>query len=201
MGSEKNNIMNKTFFLYPRRSGKTTLAFHEYIKDIDHTILIVPTEDTLDKFLLEFKNDSNVSDRNIIISKHFLKEIKKYNLNKLKNIIIDDYLSIVNKIIIYDYITKYLNPEKIFIFSTPQYFYDKQIIDLVKKIKTRSIEGIDNFTLNSNDFLNLYYNYITDNDINIITKQQHISFKEKNEIIKIQGKNNFELETLYNYLK
>jgi hypothetical protein len=159
--------MNKYFFLQPRRSGKTTMALYEFSKDPENTIFVSPNTASVE-YLKCKVNKEYVS--NFISSSRFIDFIKG---RSVKNLILDEYLFFKNNKEIYKNITL-IQPENIYIFSTPYRIYDKEIFELVKNHKKNySVQELSKFLSHPSsekidELDELYYNFISDEDTKLI---------------------------------
>jgi len=153
--------MNKIFSMQPRQSGKTYNAILEYKKDPQNTIYVVTCNSTMSSSLFP----------KCITTGSF----KRFSLDKrFKNIILDEYMFFENKEEIYNTINN-LNIENLFIYSTSDKIYSKELFDFIKNNKLNY--SYNNLLLkyqsefNTTDklkFDDLYYNFITDYDTNLI---------------------------------
>lgn len=177
-------MMKKHFFISNRNSGKTHLAFYEFVKDPTHSLIILSLQKNINLLM-----NSNLVDekftRNIIYYEDFM-DFKE--TSGFKKIIIDDYLSI-NSILrerIHEKIFQ-LETQEVFCFATAQKIYDKKMFNFIKEMKKNSnpidfdswacknellveITDVKNkFKSNAKEeLIDLYYNYITDPDTLII---------------------------------
>jgi hypothetical protein len=159
--------MNKYFFLQPRRSGKTTMALYEFSKDPENTIFVSPNTESVE-YLKHKVNKEYVN--NFISSSRFINFIRG---RSVKNLILDEYLIFKNNKEIYKNITL-IQPENIYIFSTPCKTYDKEIFELVKNHKKNySVQELRRFLVHPfpekiDELDELYYNFISDEDTKLI---------------------------------
>ncbi|MCK9273449.1 hypothetical protein M0P65_07980, partial [Candidatus Gracilibacteria bacterium] len=135
-----------------------------------------------------------------ILGKHFLslegkqeKLIWQYmNLYRKVYLIIDDYLCFDNKNIerIYKQCKNFNG--NIYIFSTPKKQFDKKLFEKIKQIKENNVKSIWSAAEflklgNLNEIEELYFNFITDPDCNIIFDETHSYFI--NEFIRKESEN------------
>jgi hypothetical protein len=169
--------MKKTFFIQPRRSGKTTNAIYEFLNDPDNTLFV-----TLN---FNMRNNFRHISNNVISSNQFKDKIHG---RKFKTIILDEYLLFKNKIEIYEEIQK-IQPDNVYIFSTPDELYDENIINFIKTHKQifsfNSILKLSNeneFSYEHDKIYNLYYNFLTDPDTILVDTIKQNSYTEINRI-------------------
>ena len=175
--------MNKIFLMQPRQSGKTTKAIYTFLKDPENTIFVVHNSNTIE--YIHDKVGKNI--KNCISSKQFHNKI--IGKQTPKTIILDEYMLFKNKDEIYK-IVQVIQPENVYIFSTPDKLYDKKLIDFVKEHKhTTSYQDLllkyeNKLTENiEKQIYDLYYNFLTDNDTILIdgdfNRQTYLSGLEK----------------------
>lgn len=189
--------MKKFFFISNRQSGKTTKAVYEFMKNPEETILICPNSQSKKDIV---KKIGSVSNANNILgsapSENFFRG------KKAKRIIYDEYLSLDYETRLYfERITLPLGIEEIYCFSTPQVLYDRDIFDFVvnmkKENKGLSIEQQSDLCMNDliieitdntirtsemirEEIYELFYNYLTDPDTNLIHNDFFINQKISN---------------------
>lgn len=173
--------MEKYFYLMPRQSGKTFTAINKFNENPTNSLLIVS-----DYLVNNIKTQIINNKENILSNEKLI----KLNNKKYTNIILDEYLSFNNKKIIYKKINE-INPDNLFIYTTPTKMYNKKIFEFIKKNKSKYdyqfiLELIKtkfecNLFINSKnklinkcikeidkDIFDLYYNFLTDKDVNLI---------------------------------
>ena len=119
--------MKKYFFMQPRQTGKTTKAMYEYVKDPENTIFVTYKHINIKK--IHDKVGGNI--KNFVSSGEFINRTKGITL---KNVILDEYMFFDNKESIYKEIIE-RGAENIFIHSTSNKIYNKNLFDLVKENK------------------------------------------------------------------
>jgi len=163
--------MKKTFYLQPRQVGKTTMATYEYLKDPDNTVFIVPKKNIAREICTKLKLQDC---RNVMTVKEYINSCGK----TWKRVILDEYLFFSDMKDLYETIY-YQNPDEVLIFSTPQVIYDNFLYRTIQQHKHKmSYFELLGFYANKNYqikrleksmFDDLYYNFLTDKDTNIIT--------------------------------
>lgn len=172
--------MEKTIYLMPRRSGKSTLSEYEFNKDTDNTMFIVFNNNMM-------KHIDSVSN----YKKHFF--TAKSNLRGLsyKKAVIDEYLlfdlgGLKN---VYENL-HLIGIKEVFIFTTNEQ-YDKDAVDWIKSLKLRGIywrneNGLKEMpnsirlrfetnTANKNDKMfehldKIHFNFLTDPNTKVVFK-------------------------------
>lgn len=194
--------MAKIFLMQPRQSGKTTKAMWEYIKDPENTVFVAHNQESA-KWINERLN--GIHPDNFMSAKSFP---NKMLIRRPKNIIMDEYMFFPNKEEIYK-TTSSIQPENLYIFSTSDKQYNKEIFDLVKKFKKvltcddvlklykgEPTKGIEK------EIRNLYYNFITDKDTKLIDiNYNQKSLQKEADYLSILGQKQYEIEMLNIYLK
>ena len=182
--------MRKEFLMQPMRSGKTTKAMYEFVKDPDNTIFVTHNYEMV-KYV---HNRVGGNLKNITSSNHF-----KYKIvgRRLKNIILDDYMFFKNRDEIYKEI-QVIQPDNVYIFSTSDKLYDKKIFDFVKENKrTTSYQDLlqkygDKLTeCIEKEIYSLYYNFLTDDDTILIDADFGGNMKDKSDLIGILGEERY----------
>jgi hypothetical protein len=198
--------MNKRINVWNRQSGKTTTAIYEFLKNPEETLLITFNENMCHHICKNFlRVDKH---KNIIGVNKFLN--RDLYLNRSKTIIIDEYLffnpeqaiDLYQKIINSNYI------ENLIIFSTPRKKYNKEVFDLVKKLKPilqwqmchKVIEQLLDIEVKVEDVRELYFNFLTDEDSEI-NKKSNVDKRESEHLKEILGEKKYSLEVLAEYLE
>jgi hypothetical protein len=198
--------MNKRINVWNRQSGKTTTAIYEFLKNPEETLLITFNENMCHHICKNFlRVDKH---KNIIGVNKFLN--RDLYLNRSKTIIIDEYLffnpeqaiDLYQKIINTSYI------ENLIIFSTPRKKYNKEVFDLVKKLKPilqwqmchKVIEQLLDIEVKVEDVRELYFNFLTDEDSEI-NKKSNVDKRESEHLKEILGEKKYSLEVLAEYLE
>src|SRR5574344_1434024 len=198
--------MNKRINVWNRQSGKTTTAIYEFLKNPEETLLITFNEDMCHHICKNFlRVDKH---KNIIGVNKFLS--RDLYLNRSKTIIIDEYLffnpeqaiDLYQKIINTNYI------ENLIIFSTPIKKYNKEVFDLVKKLKPilqwqmchKVIKQLLDIEVKVEDVRELYFNFLTDEDAEI-NKKSNVDKRESEHLKEILGEKKYSLEVLAEYLE
>lgn len=198
--------MKKRINVWNRQSGKTTTAIYEFLKNPEETLLITFNEKMCHHICKNFLRVDN--HKNIIGVNKFL-NCDLY-LNGSKTIIIDEYLffnpeqaiDLYQKIINTSYI------ENLIIFSTPIKKYNKEVFDLVKKLKPilqwqmchKVIKQLLDIEVKVEDVRELYFNFLTDEDAEI-NKKSNVDKRESEYLKEILGEKNYSLEVLVEYLE
>lgn len=151
--------MNKTIYIQPRQTGKTTRAIFEYLKNPKSTIIVTHNQNMvqhIQSIVYGFNNHLMVYKHNIITEDQFIKSrgaFKSYD-----TFIFDEYMFLKHKKEVYELVYQ-LMPNNIVAYSTSNKKYNKKIIDFIKVSKENNtpIELTKEVT-------ELYYNFITDPD-------------------------------------
>jgi hypothetical protein len=202
----KNINMKKRINVWNRQSGKTTTAIYEFLKNPEETLLITFNEKMCHYIYTNFLRVDN--HKNIIGVNKFLS--RDLYLNRSKTIIIDEYLffnpeqaiDLYQKIINTNYI------ENLIIFSTPIKKYNKEVFDLVKKLKPilqwqmchKVIKQLLDIEVKVEDVRELYFNFLTDEDSEI-NKKSNVDKRESEYLKEILGEKNYSLDVLAEYLE
>ena len=198
--------MKKRINIWNRQSGKTTTAIYEFLKNPEETLLITFNENMCHHICKNFlRVDKH---KNIISINKFLNY--RMSLSDCKRIILDEYLffntelsiNLYQKIINSNYI------ENLIIFSTPSKKYNKEVFDLVKKLKPilgwqtchKVIEQLLDIEVKVEDVRELYFNFLTDEDVEI-NKKVNVDKRESERLKEILGEKNYSLEVLAEYLE
>lgn len=198
--------MKKRINVWNRQSGKTTTAIYEFLKNPEETLLITFNENMCHHICKNFlRVDKH---KNIIGVNKFLN--RDLYLNRSKTIILDEYLffnpeqaiDLYQKIINSNYI------ENLIIFSTPRKKYNKEVFDLVKKLKPilqwqmchKVIEQLLDIEVKAEDVRELYFNFLTDEDSEI-NKKSNVDKRESEHLKEILGEKKYSLEVLAEYLE
>ncbi|MFA5297857.1 MAG: hypothetical protein WC389_06570 [Lutibacter sp.] len=191
--------MRKVFLMQPRRSGKTTKAMYEFVKDPDNTIFVTHNYDMV-KYI---HNRVGGNLKNFTSSNQFKNKII---VRRPKNIILDEYMFFKNRDEIYKEI-QVIQPENVYIFSTSDKLYDKKIFDFVKENKrTTSYQDLlQKYGDKLTDYIekqiyDLYYNFLTDNDTILIDVDFGGNMKDRSDLIGILGKEQYGIEIINSYL-
>lgn len=196
--------MEKIFLMSPRQSGKTDKALYEYLKDPENTIFISPNLQCAQMSCSKINGNKN----NFI---SFGNLENKLVGKRPKTIILDEYMIWGKKEKINSLIN-YLNPERLLIFSTSDKIYRQEVFDYVKKYKydfafyvleSKFLNEYPQFNGNKevlSQLFELYYNFITDNDIKLINSGFDSGILYKEGIKEILGDYRFRLEILNEYL-
>lgn len=198
--------MKKRINIWNRQSGKTTTAIYEFLKNPEETLLITFNEKMCHYIYTNFLRVDN--HKNIIGVNKFLS--RDLYLNRSKTIIIDEYLffnpeqaiDLYQKIINTNYI------ENLIIFSTPIKKYNKEVFDLVKKLKPilqwqmchKVIKQLLDIEVKVEDVRELYFNFLTDEDSEI-NKKSNVDKRESEYLKEILGEKNYSLDVLAEYLE
>lgn len=192
--------MRTIFLVQPRQSGKTNKAIYEYLKDPENTIFVV---NKMEKYKNICNKCGKSKLKNFISCYNFFDKIRDV---KPKNIILDEYMFFKDKEEIYKEIIR-LNPENIYVFTTMNKTYSKNIFEFVKINKVKysydNLVLLDEVKLNQYspyEIYELYYNFITDVNTILIDRDFGLSFHNKGELRNILSEEQYDLEILNNYL-
>lgn len=156
--------MNKYFLMQARQTGKTSKAVYEYLKDPLNTVFIV-TNDKNKEHIINKLGDKNA---NVLTEDEFLTECE-YSPYR---IILDEYMFFKRKKDIYEKINR-LDPANLFIFSTSDNVYKKDIFDFVFDLKNsllfKEYTGVKTEEV-IKEIEDLRYNFLTDPDTILIDK-------------------------------
>lgn len=181
-------MIQKTFFVGNRQSGKTTKAVYEFMKNPEETILVCPNSQSRKELLQRL--GSAEFEKNIIPndpSETFFRG------RKAKRMVYDEYLMMDYETRNYFHkMTIPIGVEEIFCFATPQELYDKNLFDFVVNMKKEKrnlfldnqydlcinelVLEMTDPTIRTPDYieaeiLELFHNYLTDPDTKIIHHQ------------------------------
>jgi hypothetical protein len=158
---------NKYFYLVERQCGKTSKALYEFSKDPHNTVFITFNSNNADILCKRLGKKHP----NIMTPDRFLNWIK--GRKSPKTIIIDEYLSLSRKQEIYRNI-KLLNPENLYIFSTPTPDHNHYVVNLIKTLKEHTTlsqflsEQNPNVRKTIENDLNFWWDcFLTDHDVNV----------------------------------
>jgi hypothetical protein len=189
--------MNKYFLMQPRQTGKTTKAIYEFLKHTEESLFVVPKLEMIKPIYDIIGQKFN----NIISENMFETFIRG---KRYKTLILDEYMffSNSNKRNIYNQ-HYYLKIENLYIFSTSDKKYNLNIINFIKEHKkTYSLTDlIKKYQTKTNDFsksseddiIELYYNFLTDDDI-ILMDYKLQSYKDRSNLVNIMNKEQFDIE-------
>jgi hypothetical protein len=182
--------MNKTILISNRCSGKTKMAVFEFLKEPENTVFIGINKQSIYYINNEFPEYTN----RFIVQDFNTQQLRDLEFSKL---IIDEYFyfKLKNKIELYNKLNHY-NISELYIFSTPNKIYNEHIFNIIKsnkssiycdkyfynfviseflKIITNNLKEITDNDIDIikqyfsfNDFCELYYNFLTDEDSKII---------------------------------
>ena len=198
--------MKKRINVWHRQSGKTTTAIYEFLKNPEETLLITFNENMCHHICKNFlRVDKH---KNIISINKFLNY--RMSLSDCKRIILDEYL-FFNPELSIDLYQKIINSkfiEELIIFSTPRKKYNKEMFDLVKKLKPilqwqmchKVIEQLLDIEVKTEDVRELYFNFLTDEDVEI-NKKSNVDKRESEYLKEILGEKKYSLEVLAEYLE
>jgi hypothetical protein len=184
-------MMNKTIYIQPRQTGKTTRAIFEYLKNPKSTIIVTHSQSMvqhIQSILYGFSNSLMVYKDNIITEVQFIKS--RGTFKSYGTFIFDEYMFFKHKKEVYELVYQ-LMPNNIVAYSTSNKKYDKKTIDFIKSSKEYNtpIELTKEVT-------ELYYNFITDPDTIL-----HDNISSTNERCKvILHPEQYEVEIENNYL-
>lgn len=185
--------------MQPRQSGKTTKAIYEFLKDPTNSLFVTHNTQTV-KYICDKIHKNN---ENIISSNQFVKHVFG---RRPKNIILDEYMLFNNTYEIYKTI-KSVQTDNVYIFTTSNKSYDKNLFDFVKKYKQTMAYNdlLLKYGNNLTDYIKkqiyeLYYNFLTDNETLLIDFDFSSSIKDMSHLINIIGKERYDIEINNYYL-
>jgi ABC-type methionine transport system ATPase subunit len=191
--------MKTIFLMQPRQSGKTTKAIYEFLKDPTNSLFVTHNTQTV-KYICDKIHKNN---ENIISSNQFVKHVFG---RRPKNIILDEYMLFNNTYEIYKTI-KSVQTDNVYIFTTSNKSYDKNLFDFVKKYKQTMAYNdlLLKYGNNLTDYIKkqiyeLYYNFLTDNETLLIDFDFSSSIKDMSHLINIIGKERYDIEINNYYL-
>ncbi len=159
--------MNKRMFIQPRQSGKTTAVILKYLKKPNGTLIVTVNYNSANHIKGELQSlgivNSNVSHETL-----FSGGVFSAGVRGASTIILDEYMYFTKKKAIYELIHK-LNPENLLIYSTSDKKYNRNMVELIRKHKeTGEPIGDEKFLKdNKKEIDDLYYNFLTDPDVQI----------------------------------
>jgi len=180
-----------TFFISNRASGKSQMAMYEFLKNPDETLFITHNRNMLRDIphLFDYYKDRFVSQSEMFIGKNY------------KRVVMDEYLMFdrKNRERLYDALPAMV--QEVFIFSTPQKIYKRSDYAFIKFIKKNGIaltnKTVKDYILDvksetlADDLFDLYYNFITHPQANIINDQYFLNKEKYHQGKEIFG-NNFD---------
>lgn len=188
--------MNKYFLMQARQTGKTSKAVYEYLKDPLDTVFVVTNEKNKD-YIKDKIGDKNA---NVLTEEEFLTE----HYCASRNYILDEYMFFKHKKDVYEKINS-LDPANLFIFSTSDKVYKKDIFDFIFDLKNsllfKEYTGVKTEEV-IKEIEDLIYNFLTDPDTILIDKNygSPLTFKySETQLKEIYGKT-YDLEILNKYL-
>lgn len=179
-----------------RQTGKTSKAVYEYLKDPLNTIFIV-RNDVNKEHIINKLGDKNA---NVLTEDEFLTELKYISYN----VILDEYMFFKRKKDVYEKMNSY-SPNNLFIFSTSDKVYKKDIFDFVSDLKKtllfKEYSGIKTDEV-IKEIEDLRYNFLTDPDTVLIDTYygSPITFKYTESQLKEMYGKTYDLEILNKYL-
>lgn len=166
--------MKKYFILLPRGAGKSNLAYYEFIKSPNNSLLVL-------------FNSNEVSNMLYVMGREYKKNIISANSlstkligRKLQNIILDEYLMYDDYKSLYNDINGCKIADNIFMFATLNKVYDEKLFNFIKDNKRElshdymfceycKLYGEIKIEL----FDEIYYNFLSDPDTIIIDHLLH----------------------------
>ena len=188
--------MNKYFLMQARQTGKTSKAVYEYLKDPLNTVFVVTNEKNKEH-IIDKLGDKNA---NVLTEEEFLTEHKYVS----RNYILDEYMFFKHKKDVYEKINS-LDPSNLFIFSTSDKVYKKDIFDFVYDLKNtllfKEYTGVKTEEV-IKEIEDLRYNFLTDPDMILIDKNygSPLTFKYSETQLKEMYGKTYDLEILNKYL-
>lgn len=203
------NKPNISFIIHPRQTGKTSKAIYEFLKNKNN--IFIPLNSASNANILSSYDIPNDMVNNIISNQNIISE-KLRGSGFINNIIIDEYLYSENRKILYELIKNrsIRDVNEIFIFTTSKKQYKTHIFDFVCKYKNDMLNYNMYWVYEKyygkpdehikNEIDELYYNFITEPNCNIIDYgyRHKINLLMNRDLI---PKERFEIEHLNNYLK
>lgn len=172
-------IMNKYAYIYPRQTGKTTFAIHEF-KKLPRDTLFICCDNKMISYLKRNYNLSNKELNNFHSQSSSMID-RPHPPRVYRKIILDEYLFFSNLKKIREFVD-YIRPEDLYIFSTADYEYNGLLFDFVRKFKNHMhpsgvspmLESAhfmaEYLKINKQHFVDHYLNnFLTDNDTKIFT--------------------------------
>lgn len=154
--------------MLPRQSGKTTMAIYEFNKDPDNTLFVCHNYELANFIRSKVGGDK----KNFTSAEQFHQKVIS---RRPKNIILDEYMFFKNKDEIYNDILQVIRPENLYIFSSSNKSYNKEVFDFVKENKqtTSYVDLLDKYGDGLADYIKeeiyeLYHNFLTDYDTHLI---------------------------------
>jgi hypothetical protein len=183
--------MNKYFFIEPRQTGKTTRAVYEFLKEPETTLFVTYNmggvkhiRELLGK-QYQYRFEQNICTSEQFIQGEFLRG------KRFTKVILDEYLFFNKKDKFYKHFYSFPtveNVKELLIYSTSNKIYDRRLFDFVVENKKKSGWGLPqilgfyiNEVLNihnapptqlkiiESELSDLYYNFLTDHNIKIVT--------------------------------
>jgi len=192
--------MKKTFMMQPRQTGKTTIAVYEFLKDPEHTLLVVPNQRMVDHIIHDIlRGDGKYKWKTNIFSSFRFEQLPHIYSNTHR-IILDEYMFFDNKELIYKQIQSLSNAlDELLIFSTSNKQYKKTLYEFCKNAKYHDFSF--NYLLPTaskycfeEDFNELYYNFLTDPDTTVIDTILIHNQRRENESKSMLSRKEYELE-------
>jgi len=194
----------KYFFLQPRQTGKTINAIYEFLKDEENSLFVTHNFNNINNITSNYKLSKN----NFVTYKNLEQKLIG---RRWKNIILDEYLFFDDKIKLYELIKSNLKYCNLFIYSTANKVYNKEIFEFVKEFKKKYnfdevVDLYNKFIKESTsdiikEIKELYFNFLTDKDVILISKYK----LEADEIYSfnkfVLSEEQFNLEILNQWLK
>lgn len=195
--------METTFLIQPRQSGKTSKALYEYLKAPKDTIFVVHSDPMISFIQIFF----GINTKNFTTPKNINRIVNKRG-SKPKNIILDEYMYFDKKDVVWSDVWN-ISPENLYIFSTSDKAYSKELFDFVKenKPKTYNYEGLLKKYGNilskqvEDEMYELYHNFLTDENTRLIDTNLCTSKDDLVNMKNVLGKERYNIEVLNKYLK
>lgn len=187
--------MKKYFYMLPRCSSKTTMACGEFVKDPSNTLFVVENSNLKDYVydIIGFVH------KNVITCNRFKDFIVS---RRFKTILLDEYLFFSNYREIYETISNMPGIENLYIYTTSNKCYNILFFDYIKKCKTANISYeylVRDRPIIHEKLCELYYNFITDPDTNIIDNIPTV-FHIKPERFRFNNNEQYDVEFLNKWL-
>jgi hypothetical protein len=158
----------------PRQTGKTTSAILKYLESPNDTLLVTINHSMVDYLKFDILKLTNNSDLTI----NLCSEINLLDFlrgkDKFKTIILDEYMFFKNKEDVY-YAINNRKPESLIIYSTSDKQYKLSLLHAITYQKLNNIY----FDKSNKEYKELYHNFITDSDTEIVDGLSNKSYKHK----------------------
>lgn len=174
-----------TLLISNRQSGKTKIAYYEFLKDPVYTML------------LSLDNNQLPRHENILSCKHFEKLAKAVREKKITKIIIDNYFDLKNQEMEECYhLINSCDLQEVSLFTTAKTF-NGEVMELIKDSKLNKY-NLDITLYGREEVRELLYNFVTDPRTVIINENFFLN-KDLNEKRPMLDVNSPEFTGIYKY--